>query len=203
MQGDEPEVRETRLHEPVAVRGQLEPFEKAGHLRLEPRRGRRFEVHLAPADGAGDHLHRSGRIVAPGAGADRREAAVAGREKRGMPAEQALARERLRMRAGGVEHHLDHAVDVPIRRRQRADVQAQPAGDGRTHRFGVELLALDLAGLDDILGQHPQGGRVALRQAHVAPCARAVPLGSVHGSERSGQDGEVVAQARPAGSRQM
>ncbi len=69
-----------------------------------------------------------------------------------MPAEQALTRDQ-RMAVGrGVEHHLHHAFDVSIDRGQRSNSHAQPAGDGRAHRFHIELLALDLAGLDHIFG---------------------------------------------------
>lgn len=59
-----------------------------------------------------------------------------------MPTEEALARERLRGRAGGVEHHVDHAVDMAVRGRQCAYVQAQPAGDGRADGLGVEPFTL-------------------------------------------------------------
>jgi hypothetical protein len=63
-------------------------------------------------------------------GADLAEARVAGREKRRMPAEQALPRQRRRTVDGGVEHHLDHALDVPAHRRQQTDLDTQAACDG-------------------------------------------------------------------------
>jgi hypothetical protein len=67
----------------------------------------------------------------------------------------------------GIEHHLDHALDVAIHRRQGADVDAQAAGDGRAHGLDVELLALDLAGLDHVLGERRQACLIAQRHADV------------------------------------
>jgi hypothetical protein len=129
--------------------------------------GRRLEMHPLAADGAGHHLHRAAGIVAPAADLDPGKAGVAGGKQRGMPAEQTLPRHRRMAVGGGIEHHLDHAFDVAIHRGQRADVHAQPAGDGRAHGFDVELLTLDLAGLDHVLGQRRQARLIAQRHAHV------------------------------------
>jgi hypothetical protein len=133
--------------------GAIQPVEEAAGFGLQAIGGRRLEMHPLAADGAGHHLHRATGIVAPAADLDLGKAGVAGGKQRGMPAEQPLPRHR-RMAVGrGIEHHLDHAFDVPIHRGQGADVHAQPAGDGRAHGFDVELLTLDLAGLDHVLGE--------------------------------------------------
>ncbi len=84
-----------------------------------------------------------------------------------MPAEQALAGDGSLAVGGGVEHHFDHPFDVTIHRGQRTDVGAQPARDGGAHGIDVEQLALDFAGLDDVLGQHRQAGLVPQGHAHV------------------------------------
>jgi len=68
---------------------------------------------------------------------------------------------------GGVEHHLDHAFYVAIHRGQRADVDAKSASDQATYRYDVVLLALDLACLDDVLGQHRQACHFAQRHADI------------------------------------
>jgi hypothetical protein len=54
---------------------------------------------------------------------------------------------------GGVEHHLDDAVDMPVGGRQRPDIQPQAACEGRAYLVDVEDLSLDLARFQDILGQ--------------------------------------------------
>ncbi|WP_228763668.1 hypothetical protein [Brevundimonas sp. SPF441] len=54
-----------------------------------------------------------------------------------MPAEQAVGRQRLGVVLGGVEHHLDDALDVPIRRDQADDIHAEAAGDG-----GADLVSV-------------------------------------------------------------
>jgi hypothetical protein len=79
---------------------------------------------------------------------------------------------------GGVKHHLDHTVNVPVHRGQRADVDAEPARDGRAHGRGVELLAFDLAGLDDIFGQGRQTGLVSQGHADVGRAPHQQPLGA-------------------------
>jgi hypothetical protein len=93
-----------------------------------------------------------------------------------MPAEQTLPRQRCWAVGRGIQHHLDHAFDPRIDRIERADVYTQPAGDGRTHGFDVELLALDLAGLDHVLSQCCQTRLITQGHAHVGQTARQQPL---------------------------
>jgi hypothetical protein len=135
-------------------------------------------MHPLATDGAGHHLHRAGGIVAPAADVDLGPGRVAGGKQRGMPAEQRSRGHRCMAVGGGIEHHLDHAFDVAIHRGQRADVHAQPAGDGGAHGFDIELLALDLAGLDHVLGERREAGLVA--QAMPTSARRPInrPLGT-------------------------
>ena len=75
-----------------------------------------------------------------------------------MPAEQPLIRQRPVIVARGVEHHLDDAFDVAIRGLEAADVQAQTPRHRRADLFGVELLAFDFAGLQNVFGQRFEDG---------------------------------------------
>ena len=73
--------------------------------------------------------------------------------------------------ARGVEHHFDDALDIAVRRLEAADVHAQPPGDRRADLFGVELLAFDLAALENIGGQSLQNGflpKVEAERLHVS-----------------------------------
>ena len=88
-----------------------------------------------------------------------------------MPAEQTLPRYPGLAVGRGIEHHLDHALDVPIDRRKRADVHAQPTRDRRAHGLDIELLALDLAGLDHVFGQCRKTRLITQRHAHVGQTA--------------------------------
>ena len=63
---------------------------------------------------------------------------------------------------------LDHAIDMAIDRSECADVNAQPAGDGGTHGFNIELLTLDLAGLDHVLGERREARLVTQGHADVS-----------------------------------
>jgi len=104
-----------------------------------------------------------------------------------MPAEQTLPRYRCLAVGRGIQHHLDHALDVPIDRRKRADVHAQPARDGRAHGFDVELLALDLTGLDHVLGERREARLVTQSHADVSKAPHQQPLGTTDLGHGPGQ----------------
>lgn len=154
-------------------------------------------MHPLAADGSGHHLHRAGGIVAPAADVDLGEPRIAGRKQCGMPAEQTLTRHQCLAVGGGIKHHLDHAFDMPIDRSERADVNAQPAGDGRAHGFNVELLAFDLAGLDYVLGERRETRLVTQGHADVSQTPHQEPLGTTDLSHGLGQRRQVEAPVWP------
>lgn len=94
-----------------------------------------------------------------------------------MPSEQALGRERMVAFARSDEHHLDDPFDVAFGRLQRAELHPEAAGEGGADLFGAELIALDYAGRDDIVGEggqhrlslprfggHPGGGKLGAEE---------------------------------------
>lgn len=92
-------------------------------------------------------------------------------ETRGMPAKQPIPSDRGCEVGRGIQHHLDHTFDVTIDRSQGTGVHAQSARDARTHRFDIELLALDLAGLDDVFGECGEARLRYVQLIMVAPKA--------------------------------
>jgi hypothetical protein len=95
-----------------------------------------------------------------------------------MPAEQSFGGQWLVVVARGIEHHLDDAFDVAVCGLQRADIHAEPPGDGRAHLPGVEILPLDLAALQYIGGESLQDGfltEVKSQRFHV-PDQAALPV---------------------------
>ena len=93
----------------------------------------------------------SGRAPLPDQ--DALQAAAAAREKGGLPAEQAFNRQRLGIFPGGVEHHLDGALDVAIRRGGVGGLNPEAARDGGANRGRIELGAFDGARFDHLRGQ--------------------------------------------------
>jgi len=69
-------------------------------------------------------------IVAQGADANHAKPTKAGRKYRRMPAKQPLGRQPGLILLGGVEHHVDHALDVTVSASQCTDVHAQAPGQG-------------------------------------------------------------------------
>ncbi len=60
--------------------------------------------------------------------------------------------------ARGVEHHRDHTIDVTVWGFQRADVHAETPGHGRSDLFSIQLLAFDLAALQNVRRQGSEDG---------------------------------------------
>ena len=69
-----------------------------------------------------------------------------------MPVKQPLRRQWLIIVLGRVHDHLDNTVDVAVRPRQAADVDSEPACDRGAHLVSIEILPLDLARFENILG---------------------------------------------------
>ena len=67
---DEPQMREPCLENRMIVVTLVDPRDQARHLGVEPRGGRRFEVHKLTPERSGDDLHRTVRIVAETGDAD-------------------------------------------------------------------------------------------------------------------------------------
>ena len=75
-----------------------------------------------------------------------------------------------------IQHHGDYTIDMPVRRGQSADIHAQPPGKRGANRVRVEFLALDLAGLEYIVGEHLQGRLIAQADAEVVHTPEQTPL---------------------------
>ena len=91
------------------------------------------------ADGSRDNLHRAGAVITPGPYPDLPHAAASGGKQRRVPSKEPFGRERLIIVTGGVEHHLNDALDVPVCGLQRTDVHAEPARNRRSHLVGFQL----------------------------------------------------------------
>ena len=110
-------------------------------------------MHFLAAYRARDNLHRTCAVIAPRSDDDLAHAAASGRKQRRVPREKPLFGQGLQVAARRVEHHFDNALDIAIGGNQPADVHAEPPGDRRADLIGRELLSLDLARSDDVLGQ--------------------------------------------------
>ena len=157
-------------------------------------------MHLLPPQRSRHDLHRSAGIIAPAGDVDLGQARVTGRKQRRMPGEQAFPRYRRMAIRRRIQHHLDDALDVAIDRRQRTNVYAQTAGDAGTYGGNVQLLALDLAGLDDILREHHKTCPIAQHSANVGQPPNQHTLRPAHLGHRPGQGGQVAAPLRPVRS---
>ena len=178
----------------------FEPVQERGYLVPEARGRRRFIVNALAADGARDDLHRPVRVVAPAADADPAQAAVSGGKQGGVPGEQPFFGQGCRVVPGGVERHLDDAVDAAIRRRQCAGIQAEAACDRRAHPVGGEDFAFDLARLHDILGERAQRGLAAHLGTQGLHAAKQFPLVVAHAREGFGEPGRILPDAWPFGA---
>src|SRR5260370_4136592 len=110
------------------------------------------------AKGTGDDLHWSGFFVAPCASDNFSHTASPCREERCVPGEQPVLRKLFFVLLRSVEHHLDHTFDVAVGGRQRCHVASKTARDRGPHLILVEDFALDLARLENILGQGLEHG---------------------------------------------
>jgi hypothetical protein len=128
------------------------------HFRADTAGFRSLVMHALPADWPRYHLHGTCIVIPPFTNTDAMHAAPARGEERCMPAVQPLGGQRLAIVLCRVEHHFDHALDIPVGRRQRPDVDAEAAGDRGAHLVLVQELAFDFRGLEDILRQRLEHG---------------------------------------------
>ena len=68
------------------------------------------------------------------------------------------------MIASGIQHHIDHTIDVAVSGHQATYIQAEPPCERGSHLLAVQLL-LDNVGLDHVFGQGPQMSFVAQLKA--------------------------------------
>ena len=197
MQGDEPQMTQSRPDEGGFLGWCVQPGQKKPQLPVQVFCRRGLKMHTPPADGSRDDLHWPQGIVTPGTDPDPGEARVAGRKEGGMPAKQPFPREGRLTVGGGIEHHLHHAIGLAIRGCQRPDIHPQTPREGRAHRGDIELLALDLTGLDDVIGQGVQAGLVAAGHANIGQPAQQQPLGPADLRQGARQGGEVITPMWP------
>ena len=109
-------------------------------------------MHPPPAYWTRDHLHRTRGVIAPAANGDSKTTA-SGREQRCMPAQKTLFGERRSVALRRVQHHLDDSFDCTIDRSVATQLDAEVSGNGGPNRIWVQVLSLDLAGFDHVLGE--------------------------------------------------
>src|SRR5581483_9659639 len=101
--------------------------------------------------------------------------------------------------SGGVEHHFDDALDVPVGGGQSADVHPQAARDRGTHLLAVEDFALDFAGLQDFLGEVLERRLAAQGKAQGLHAADQPALAMAHRRQAVGQAVLIPAEFGPIG----
>jgi hypothetical protein len=95
---------------------------------------------------------------------ERISAGAAGWEESGVPPKEPVLRQRFREVAGRVERHCHDAFDVAVGRGERASGNRKAAGAGRSHGGGSQLLALDVARLQNFPGESPKEGLLTQRE---------------------------------------
>lgn len=115
-----------------------------------------------------------------------------------MPVEQTLAGQGLLVALGGVQHHLDHALDVAVGRRQSSDVYAQATGDGGADLVLVQDFAFDLAGLEHVLGQCLQHGLGPQVEPHALHAAEQAALAVANGRKLIGESSHLPVESGPS-----
>lgn len=91
-------------------------------------------------------------------------------------------------------------MPMPVHGGNGADVNAQPAGQRRAYRLDAEGLALDLAGVDHIVGEGGQAGLFAQGKAGVGQPAEQQALGAADFGQRACKGSQVVTPVRPVGA---
>lgn len=194
---DEPQMRERRAQHRVRPLVLVRAGEELRHLVLEAPRHRRFEVHLLFAEGTRYHLHWPGRIVPPRTDDDLPHAAAPRGEQRRVPTEEPIGGERRGEILSGIEHHLDGALHVPVRRLGAACIQAQASGERGSDLLGNEVLAFDLAGLEHIERQGFERGLLSQREAQPLHPAQQSALPVADDGQGRGQGFLVPVEPRP------
>ena len=114
-----------------------------------------------------------------------------------MPRKQPFFRQGLGVVPGGVERHLDDAVDVAVRRWKAADIQTEALCNRRAHLVGGEYFSLDLARLDDILGERAQRGFAAHLETQGFHPTEQFSLDVACAREVLGEPGRILLEPRP------
>lgn len=151
MQGDEPEVSNPGPDQAVyRSRGMIDPLQVAGKLRVQSGTRRCDEIHLLPADGPGDYLHRlfAAQLSHPNG----LQPGIAGGEQGCLPAEQPLGSHGKIMVFRGVQQDLDQAVHGALRYRDAREPQV--TGYRGAHGGRVEPFTFDSAGGQAVFRQN-------------------------------------------------
>jgi hypothetical protein len=126
MDDHKPEMRKRSLDDRVLALPGVEPVQKRLHLGLEPLGSWRFKVNAFAAEGPRHHLYGASLFGTRSADSDLQHAGPSRREESGMPAEQPLCAKPQIVFLGGIEHQLNHPLDVPF-----------SGGKGRVEPLGV------------------------------------------------------------------
>ena len=100
---------------------------------------------------------------------------------------------------GGIQHHLDHALDMAIDRRQGANIHTQTTRNARTDGGDAEVLAFNLAGLDNIFGERQQTCLTPRRCTDIGQPPEEKALSPTDFCKRASQRREVVTPLWPVG----
>jgi hypothetical protein len=192
MDGDEPQVRQPRAQHRILAATGVEPRKERGNLRLHPRRSRSLVVHMLASDGTRHYAHRTRRIVAP-------DPAPPRRKKRRVPVEESLRGQRLFVIARGIQHHLHHALDVPVGWRQSADVDSQLPLNRRPDLVRIQSFAFDLTRLNDFRSQGLQHCVLLKRKPERFHSPEQPALLVPYGNQRVGQLRGIPPEIRPIG----
>ena len=190
-------MRKRGLQHRLGRRLAVEPLEEPSHLLFEPVGDWCLEVHAFAADRTGHDLHRRRTVVTPGAHRDSMHPAPASREQRRVPAEEAVRRQQLVVVLRRVQHHLDDAFDVTVRRLQTADIDPQPTRDRRPDLVRVQPLAFDLAALQHVFGERAENGLLFDPEAERLHLADQAPLEVPGCRQRSRQPAVIPPELGP------
>ena len=75
------------------------------------------------ADRPRDNLHRANLRWSASSYRDFAHPTSSRREQRRMPGKESLSGERFRIFLSGVEHHLNHTLNIPARRLRRPEIE--------------------------------------------------------------------------------
>jgi hypothetical protein len=98
---------------------------------------------------------------------------------------------------GRVEHHFDHAFNMPVGWHESPDVDSEPTRNRRADLLAVEHLAFDFAGLQNVLRQRLEHGLIAKREAQTLHVADQSALPVADGSQGLKQSLLCPSEARP------
>ena len=117
-----------------------------------------------------------------------------------MPAKEAVRRQRLIVVLRRVQHHLDDAFDVTVRRLQPADFDSEPTRDRRAYLVCVQPLAFDLAALQHVFGERAENGLLSDPEAERLHLADQSPLQVPACRQRGRQPSVIPAELGPVRS---